>query len=60
MWNNGGYFNNFLGHPNNILLDDKILRDIGNQQVYNQRVESLTRNYEDILKSIGEDTSRQG
>jgi hypothetical protein len=41
-------------------LDDKALREKNNEQLYSQRAGAIARNYEDILKSIGEDTSRQG
>ena len=49
-----------LDREQSILLDNKAMHEHNREQLYSQRVQAITRNYEDILKSMGEDTSRQG
>lgn len=42
------------------VLDEKALREADTQTVREQRINAITRSYEGILQSIGEDPSRQG
>ncbi|CAF1284790.1 unnamed protein product [Rotaria sordida] len=42
------------------VLDEKALREADTQSVREQRISAITRSYEGILGSIGEDPSRQG
>ncbi len=42
------------------VLDEKALREADTKLVRDQRIQSITRSYQGILESIGEDPSRQG
>lgn len=42
------------------VLDEKALREADTQSVREQRINAISRSYEGILESIGEDPSRQG
>jgi hypothetical protein len=42
------------------VLDEKALREDDTKLIRDQRINAITKNYQDILESIGEDPSRQG
>ncbi len=42
------------------VLDEKALREADTKLVRDQRIQAITRSYQGILESIGEDPSRQG
>ncbi|CAF1620206.1 unnamed protein product [Rotaria magnacalcarata] len=42
------------------VLDEKALREADTETVREQRIDAISRSYQDILQSIGEDPSRQG
>lgn len=42
------------------VLDEKALREADTQTTRDQRIHAITRNYQGILESIGEDPTRQG
>jgi len=42
------------------VLDEKALREADTKLVRDQRIDAITRSYQGILESIGEDPSRQG
>jgi len=42
------------------VLDEKALREDDTKLVRDQRIQTMSRNYEVILQSIGEDPLRQG
>jgi hypothetical protein len=42
------------------VLDEKALREDDTKVVRDKRIDGITRSYEMILESIGEDPSRQG
>ncbi len=42
------------------VLDEKALREADTKLDRDQRIQAITRNYQGILESIGEDPSRQG
>jgi len=42
------------------VLDEKALREADTKLVRDQRIHAITRSYQGILESIGEDPSRQG
>jgi hypothetical protein len=48
------------GHRKESVLDEKVLREDDTKLVRDQRIQTMTRSYEVILESIGEDPSRQG
>lgn len=42
------------------VLDEKALRETDTKVIRDQRIQAITRNYQGILESIGEDPTRQG
>ncbi|CAF5005840.1 unnamed protein product [Rotaria socialis] len=42
------------------VLDEKALREADTETVREQRIDAISRSYQGILQSIGEDPSRQG
>jgi hypothetical protein len=42
------------------VLDEKALREADTKLVRDQRIQAISRSYQGILESIGEDPSRQG
>lgn len=42
------------------VLDEKALREADTEKIRDQRIQSITRSYQGILESIGEDPTRQG
>jgi hypothetical protein len=42
------------------VLDEKALREADTKSVRDQRIQAISRSYQGILESIGEDPSRQG
>lgn len=42
------------------VLDEKALRETDTKTVRDQRIQAISRSYQGILESIGEDPTRQG
>ena len=42
------------------VLDERALRETDTKSVRDQRIQAITKNYQGILESIGEDPTRQG
>jgi hypothetical protein len=42
------------------VLDEKALREADTKSVRDQRIQAISRSYQGILESIGEDPTRQG
>ena len=42
------------------VLDEKALREADTKLIRDQRIQAITRSYQGILESIGEDPTRQG
>jgi hypothetical protein len=51
---------NTHAHRKPSVLDEKVLREDDSKLVRDQRIQTMTRSYQVILESIGEDPLRQG
>lgn len=57
---NGDSERSINGHRRPSVLDEKALREADTKSIRDQRIATISRNYQGILESIGEDPSRQG